>query len=179
MEKKSMVFVVAALVAAFLIAANTNHVPDEIKAKKFVLVDDDGKRMVVLSSSTDGGMVSIYDKNGEWSVLLTTGNAGGMVKVYDETPSGSVELSGRAIKLLSDFFKTPVTIGHNDFGGSIELYDKKKKGIEISNTKNGGFIGVWNKTEEEVVQLRVDANGSGVVGAYNRKGESQELRAGP
>ena len=43
MDKKSMVFIVAALAVAFLIGANTNAVPDEIKARQFIVVDDEGK----------------------------------------------------------------------------------------------------------------------------------------
>ena len=63
MHTKSMVFIVAALATAFLIGANTNSVPDEIKAKRFVVVGDDGKVMLVLSSIENGGLIFVYGKD--------------------------------------------------------------------------------------------------------------------
>ena len=43
----------------------------------------------------------------------------------------------------------------------------------------GGMVRVFNKTGEEVVQLRADEYGNGVVGAFNRKGVGRMLQPGP
>ncbi len=44
---------------------------------------------------------------------------------------------------------------------------------------NGGVLNLYNKTGENVVELRVDEYGNGIVGAYNRKGLGRALKPGP
>ena len=82
MDKKSMVFIVAALAAAFLIGANTNSVPDEIKAKRFVVVGDDGKVMLVLGSIEDGGSIGVVGKDEKLAALISSSENGGDIFVY-------------------------------------------------------------------------------------------------
>ena len=41
--------------------------------------------------------------------------------------------------------------------------------------ENGGYIVVYNKTGEGVVELRIDDYGNGEVGAFNRKGKGRVL----
>ena len=42
-----------------------------------------------------------------------------------------------------------------------------------SDDGNGGYLGVWNKTEEEVISLRVDDHGNGEVCAWNHHGKGK------
>ena len=44
---------------------------------------------------------------------------------------------------------------------------------------HGGYVHLYNKTDESVVQLGVDEYGNGVVGAFNRKGKGRTLQPGP
>ena len=54
-----------------------------------------------------------------------------------------------------------------------------KELVELSARDTGGAVQVFNKTGEDVVQLRPDEYGNGLVGAYNRKGEGRTLKPGP
>jgi len=96
MDKKSMVFIVAALAAAFLIGASTNSVPDEIpdviKAKRFVLVDNYGKEMLVLANTKYGGVITAFDKNGHGVVEISNGENGGAINVRNKTGESIVRL---------------------------------------------------------------------------------------
>lgn len=64
------------------------------------------------------------------------------------------------------------------------------KGLQIVNDageqqaylgadEDGGGLGIWNKTGEEVVQLRVErGTGNGFVAAFNRYGKGKTLKPG-
>lgn len=169
--------------AAFLIGANTNSVPDEIKAKRFVLVDDDGKEMVVLRSFKHGGIIDVIGKNGKRAATLAASSEGGTLgMIHEGTPVAELS-SGKIGGVLSiydfrrideDVFET-VSINQGSISVSINFEDR----IRISSNETGGTIQIFNKTDEDVVQLRVDEYGNGVVGAYNRKGQGRTLQPGP
>ena len=157
-----MVFIVAALAIAFLIGANTNTVPDEIKAKKFTVVDDEGKVLVVIRGGDHGGGVGIYNKAGKTRGIL------------------AVKKEGARLVLFSKDEKDDATISSGSDGGKILLWDKNQKGnMFLTQGENGLAITVNNKTGEEVVQISVDEDGNGVVGAFNRKGVGRTLTPGP
>jgi hypothetical protein len=56
-----------------------------------------------------------------------------------------------------------------------------KELVELSSPKdgNGGFVQVFNKTGEGIVQMYADEYGNGVVWAGNRKGMGRTLKPGP
>jgi len=164
MDKKSMVFIVAALAAAFLIGANTNSVPDEIKAKRFVVVGDDGKVMLVLGSIEDGGSIGVVGKDEKLAALISSSENGGDIFVYGKDE------------------KVAASIGSNENGGIIFVYDAdpdSQGSVLLTTNTEGGLIAIDNKTGETVVALSADEYGNGVVGAYNRKGVGRTLQPGP
>ena len=60
------------------------------------------------------------------------------------------------------------------------LNDEKGKSRVIAGAgDDGGSLSVYNKTENEVIQLIVDKYGNGVVGAYDREGKGRVLKPGP
>ena len=66
--------------------------------------------------------------------------------------------------------------------GAIGLERDGKIRVFLSGAdddNNGGYVTLYNKTEESVVQLDADEYGNGVVGAYNRKGMGRTLKPGP
>jgi hypothetical protein len=55
------------------------------------------------------------------------------------------------------------------------IYVKDDSGIKVAIgvDSNGGFVSLYNKTGEEIVQLTADDYGKGEVRAYNRKGKGR------
>ena len=61
--------------------------------------------------------------------------------------------------------------------------EQRLEQLELQNQriehKNKRLTAAYNKTGEEVVQLRADEYGNGLVGAYHRKGMGRTLKPGP
>jgi len=98
--------------------------------------------------------------------LVVLGNNGGNGTVITSSPKGIlVELGA--------------TVGGN---GTVTTYQPNGKDlVRLSATadNNGGFIQVFNKTGEGIVDMGADEYGNGLVGAWNRKGKGRTLQPGP
>ena len=85
---KSVVYGLGCLLVAGIVVGATSlqTVPDVIQAKKFEVVDDDGKVFVLISGSTtqsnsnkshqEGGIISTYNSQGEKLILMGMNNHG-------------------------------------------------------------------------------------------------------
>ena len=61
---------------------------------------------------------------------------------------------------------------------TLEVYNTSgEKTAWISNSNDGGLLGIKNKTGEGIIQLRADEYGNGIVGAYNRQGKGRTLES--
>ena len=66
------------------------------------------------------------------------------------------------------------------FGGTVTTYQPSgKEWMELGAGQNGGYVEVYNKIGENVVDLCADEYGNGVVGTWNRKGKGRTLQSGP
>ena len=72
-------------------------------------------------------------------------------------------------------------MGKNDDGdGLVKTMSAKGKDLVVVNASdNAGLVYVYNKTGEDIVQMRAVDYGNGVVGAWNRKGKGPQLAPGP
>ena len=64
----------------------------------------------------------------------------------------------------------------------MRVSSKTGKDLIIAGASRDGtgfLLGGFNKEGEPVVELYVDNDGNGVVGAYNRKGKGRTLESGP
>ena len=67
-----------------------------------------------------------------------------------------------------------------DSEGMIKTYSPNgKRMVDLTANDRGGFVSVFNKTGKSIAQIKADQYGSGVVGAYNRKGIGRTLQPGP
>ena len=156
MDKKSMVFIVAVLAAAFLIGANYDRsVHDVIVAKQFVVVNDQRRVMARIDGAL-GGVMSFYDLDGHMRATLSIDTKDGTkISFYSEDrPRDRILMLGES----------------SSGGGVIALHGR----LAIL----GGKIAVRNKSVEDVVQISADENGNGVVGTYNGKGVGRRLTPG-
>ena len=66
---------------------------DEIRAKKFVVVDNNGKPRAVLSDLNDGTGLTLSDKSGKPRVVLSVFNDGTGLTLFDKNGKGRAGLS--------------------------------------------------------------------------------------
>jgi|GEM_PF-6602602 len=86
----------ALVVGGGLMAATSSRsVPDVIQAKKFEVVNDEGKVLVRLGANVDGnGLVKTQNGKGQTLVVLSsyTGQRGGYVETYTTTGTSTGEI---------------------------------------------------------------------------------------
>ena len=61
-----------------------NIVHDEILAKKFVVVDENGMPCIGLGASDIGRVLGLFDENGKPRILMSAANDGSMLALIDE-----------------------------------------------------------------------------------------------
>ncbi len=141
--------------------SDISGIHDVIKTKQLQIINDKGKRAVVLSyDKGEGGSISILNADEEFFGSISALRSGGYI-----------ELRGKGGK------NSAVTIGSNTHGGYMKGFDNNaKENSFVGAGALGGEIAIWNNTGEPVVQIRTDKNGEGLVGAYNRRGRGNELK---
>ena len=138
-----------------------NQVPDKIQAKKFEVVNDEGKVLARMDIFDGVGSVTTYNKSGEilTDIVPTKSNAGGIV-VYDG--------NGKQNIILTD-----VTGG----GGSIRVNNSNEKtGVQIGrNGQQAGSVSVQNQNGKKILLLTGDTTDAGAVLTYDND-EKQTAR---
>ena len=98
----------AAVVGLAGIAANApEKVANELKARKIVVVDEQGKEAAHLTAGPHGGVLNIHNRSGLAVVLLGASEKGGQVTVADSQGAHCVTVIGE------------------EAGGQINLTDQK------------------------------------------------------
>ncbi len=130
-------------------------VPDEIRARKFVVVDEKGERIAVLEFTEEGhGALGLLNNNGVTQVELVAGeNSGVAFNAPDGNLRAAIVLEGGvAGLLLVDPKGTPqvTAAATGEEGGIIDL--RAEKGYErifLGSTRdNHGAIWVFDKYGE-------------------------------
>ncbi len=109
--------------------------------------------------------------------LFVANDAGELVVTLDTDDSGNGLVLTHSAK-----GKDLVALTRTDTGGSASTYRTNGKMlVRLTSTadSNGGFVQVFNKTGENIVQMHADEYGNGVVWAGNRKGKGRTLQPGP
>ena len=84
------------LVAGVIVSATSlQTVPDVIQAKKFEVVNDDGKPVVNLYAYDDGGVLSIQNKEGKSVAALFTNTNGGVLGIHNKDGKQVAKLSAK------------------------------------------------------------------------------------
>ena len=131
---KRMLFGVFGLVVVggLLAATSMQGVPDVVKAKKFQIVNDDGKPVVVLGADEHAGIVGVAKHDGKTVVAIGADSEGGGFGVRNN--DGMTVVAVAATKDNSGFIlsnndgKPVVVIGVNDHdSGEIKTLDGKGK----------------------------------------------------
>ena len=123
---------------------------------------------VCLTSSLRRGAVTTYQPNGKNLVTLGATRTGGRVDTYQPSGKNLVKIAGTmrggTVRTYPTNGKSLVSLAATFYGGDF-------------NT--GGMISVYNKTDEDVVQMYANEYGNRMVGAFNRIGKGRTLKPGP
>ena len=118
------------LVAGIVVGATSlQTVPDVIQAKKFEIVNGEGKKVVVLANNPQqGGMFFLANKDGKLVASISAPASGGSLTIHNK--------HGKAL----------VGIGVDADGGILEVRNKDGQGVAlIGADKNGdGSFGTLN-----------------------------------
>jgi len=123
----------ACLVVSGLVGreAQAQAAQQEVRAQRFVLVDDNGKVRAKLETSPDGPALWLYDEKGKPRVVLTALKEGSVLNLYDEKgePRAGLGLTeGRpGLSLYDETGKTRAALDLTEDGPSLHLWDKDGK----------------------------------------------------
>ena len=142
------------LVGGLLAATSLQSVPDVIQAKKFEVVNDEGKVVVVIDSGAYGGSWRIDNNEGK-PVAQIFSRAEGVV-----------------VAVSSKEGKPVVGINASASGGVLGVFDKDRKiVVGLYADTGGGLLAISNKDGERVALIRAGADGDGVVSTFDNKGQ--------
>jgi len=138
------------LVAGVVVGATSlQRAPNVIQAKKFEVVNDEGKIVSVSSSDSEGhGMFFLMDKGQKATVHL------GSNQDSDGDPAGG------SVSVLNEKQKDVVSL--SVWKGDGQLYISNKDGnfaVDLGVSKGAGNLSIMNKDEETVVDLGVYNDG--------------------
>ena len=143
------------LVAGVVVGATSlQTVPEVIQAKRFEVVNDDGKTVAEIFADEDGGALRILNKDGQPVVGFFADEDGGMLGISNKDG-------------------TPVSGLYSDKdGGVLRIYSKDGASVAtIFAREDGGAFGILNKDGGTVVGLFSDDNSDGRVITLDNKGE--------
>ena len=118
------------LFAGITVAATSMQgVPDLIQAKKFEVVNDEGKAVVVLRSDSYGGELRIAEKSGKPTVGINPGEF--KMNSNDGNPAllFLAAKHGGDISLFNKDMKMVVGLGTGGGGGKLGIYNKDGKTV--------------------------------------------------
>ena len=150
----SLNFAICALIIVGFVVSNTNA-PDVIQAKKFEVVNDDGKPVVVIGSGAYGG---------SWRIDNNEGNP--VAQIFSRAEGVVWAVSNKEGKPV-------VGINASASGGLLGVFDKDRKiVVGLYADTGGGSLAISNKDGERVALIRADADGNGVVNTLDNKGQT-------
>ena len=145
------------LVGGLLAATSLQSVPDVLRAKKFEVVNDEGKAVAKIFVDAGGGMLALGNKDGR-PVAVIGANAIGMGKVVLSNKDGErVAVLGASV----------------DGMGGLVIYNKDGKHVAVITAGDDGMgmLGIDNKDGKRVAGIYADAIGDGAITTHNSKGQ--------
>ena len=158
--KRMLLAAFGVLIVAGLLAAKTPQtVPDVIQAKKFELVNDEGRvrARLFLTGGQEGlsAMLQMHEKGGMPVVQVSTNSQGGQLEFFNGKGKNSVSLNTRSS------------------GGSLQV--RNEAGQRAARLKagshGGGELEIRNKDSQGVVGIGADHSGDGLLRLGNSKGD--------
>ena len=132
------------LLAGVAVAAtNMQGIPDVIQAKKFEVVNKNGKPVAQLGADEDGGIARVFGNNREEVVVLSASKSGGVLNIKSKAGSQMASITsspeGAILSTHNGQGKVLVLMGGNDRGsGAIQTRNNKGNTLVSLGTNTGG-----------------------------------------
>jgi len=108
-------------------------IQEEVRAKKIVVVNDEGNEVLSLSFGYEGGLIEAFNKNGDRGAVMGAGNNGGAVAIFREGVIGAAMAMAIAA----------------DEGGAVETYNAEGfVGTAMGSGANGGEVWIYDQEGE-------------------------------
>ena len=139
-----------------------NVVNDVVRARQFVLVDQDGKERAIFGVNTNGVVsLNMLDLRGTNRVALMVGRFGAPVlSLFDENGSQVTRLLGGGLDLYD--------------GGHLDLYDERGTNCVSLSSWRDGRLDLYNERGTECVSLSGDDIG-GCLSLRDQRGTNRVL----
>jgi len=155
-------FILAGLAVVALVTwGATKPVPEVIQARKFEVVNEEGREVVVIDSWKLGGWITIYPDKGAYLPSISLGHTddgGGLLEVYNKNGGRGVQMQG-----MSEF----------GGGGGLVIVNTTGKPVisAVAYTNGNGTFAVSNKNGTPIFSVIVDPSGGGMLGVNDKHGE--------
>jgi len=165
MKKLERIFLYSVLALlvfyVFLIDGNVESqvaIQKDIRAKRIVIVNDEGQEVVWLFANKDGnGVIGVCNKDGTVVAGVGASKSGGTMEIYND--------EGQKVVLLSADSRT-------EGGGRVDIFNGDgTSGAFMSASKKGGGIVINNKYGELAILMYANYEDKGMVGVCNRDGK--------
>lgn len=143
------------VVGGLLAATSLQSVPDVVRAKKFEVVNAEGKVVAEVKRFLGGGGIFLSNKEGNQIAAIAPIPilGGGMLTINDKDGEGAVTIASSA-----------------DGGGGLEVMAKGEPVGGLFAISGSGLLALSSKEGNPTVVL-TDNNGNGILRTYDSKGQ--------
>lgn len=180
--KAVLIVIIALFGTIFMAFRSPETVPDVIQARRFEVVDYDGRVLVTLSQDDGKGLIKTYNKQGKKLVNITyTTNQEGYLGIEDGMGtemlrfSSSNEGGGGYISVYNPSGKRTLTLCNDNSGGNVYVSnsDGNTRAVVQCNSSGGGFMGLYNSSGYTALKLTQTSSGNGDLYVNNKEGDER------
>ncbi len=180
--RNTIILLVASFATIFMAFKSPKTIPDVLQAKRFEVVDNNGKVLAIISQDDGKGIIKTYNKEGKKLVNITyTSNQEGYIGLEDGIGQETMRLSssndggGGYIGIFNPTGKRTLTICNDDSGGNIYVGNSNgdTRAVMQCNSSAGGFLGLYNSSGYTAVKLTQTSSGNGDLYVNNKEGDER------
>lgn len=119
-------------VAALLAGGAGESIPDVVRARRFEMVDRDGRLLVAMRPTSSGGAIGVFNLSGEPAGVLTVDvTGGGLLNMISNRGRNGVLLLGS---------------NADETGGAVTVYNKDEQEVVTlrPDASGRGLVGAWD-----------------------------------
>lgn len=147
-------YILASLDGGATHAQQNEQVIDKIVCRELEVVNEEGKKIILIGTERGGGVVSVKNKEGKTIVDIKNrhyiGAKGGEVRLYNGGDGHSYVFMAATLE-----------------GGYVRIAQSRWEGegsVSMSTLGEGGFVGITNENGKRVVSMFTDGDdGTGIV----------------
>ena len=161
-----------------------------VRTRDLLVVNDQGQVMCSVGEDGDGnGRLSLSSRTEKQVFIAGADERGnGQMVISSKTDQGVfsavVDEDGNGRLLIGSKSQRPLISAGADKKGNGQFLllsggERMVLSAGVDAAGNGGIVDLYNRSGQGVVQMSCDPQGSGMVGAYDGKGQGRALKAKP